>query len=291
MILSEQKYTNLNRLYYRGLSKDGGRGYRETYFTTDFLYALAYAGLEGEILVCHLKQTADIFNARSAADLGKLRNFVRQQNEYGVYTKYLEKLKDEDWLELMGVSGRKGLLGALRFLGYDGYFNFEIGKEQKEIARTYCFARFQNRQNTKNDKSGGYSSVGFFIPDSCLVIGRRLRYDDFCRRDDFQNLKKYEANAILEGAPGLPLEDKAAYYKEHTLTLTGQEIEQLLEKALAKENVKLQEDRAEHRRLIWRYRCGEISRERLMRFEEKTRIAERQLKRESIEDVLLELGK
>lgn len=49
MLISEQRYSNLNKVYYRDLKSlnDSQRKYDENYLTTKFLYALASAGLGG----------------------------------------------------------------------------------------------------------------------------------------------------------------------------------------------------------------------------------------------------
>ena len=54
MLISEQKYANKNRLYYRGLADNdkSSKFYKETYLTTRLIYALAYSfGLKGIVEV------------------------------------------------------------------------------------------------------------------------------------------------------------------------------------------------------------------------------------------------
>ena len=103
MIISEQKYTNRNRLYYRGLTEydESSKLYRETYLTTRLIYALAYSfGLKGIVEVYRLKDTANIFNMRSKQDEGNLRVFCHNHG-MSKYLKYFDKLKNNDWLGVL----------------------------------------------------------------------------------------------------------------------------------------------------------------------------------------------
>lgn len=75
MLISEQKHTNKNRIYYRGLRNNdlNNKQYLETYLTTSLTYSFACSGLGGVIESYRLKDTANIFNMRSKLDEGKLR--------------------------------------------------------------------------------------------------------------------------------------------------------------------------------------------------------------------------
>ena len=75
--LIEQKYTNLNRKYFHGQTKQNYLQHQtEYYLTTKFAYAFNYAiGYFGEVLEYNLKQEANIFNANSKKDSAILRNF------------------------------------------------------------------------------------------------------------------------------------------------------------------------------------------------------------------------
>ena len=126
MLISEQKYTNKNRLYYRGLADNDKsvKFYKETYLTTRLIYALTYSfGLNGIVEVYRLKDTANIFNMRSKTDEGRLGKFC-QEHKMSKYLKYFEILKNNDWLHVLGED-RQNLINAIKSMGYDEKEAFE----------------------------------------------------------------------------------------------------------------------------------------------------------------------
>ena len=116
MLISEQKYANKNRLYYRGLANNdkSSKFYKETYLTTRLIYALAYSfGLKGIVEVYRLKDTANIFNMRSKTDESRyeeLKNVIKKLNKQKIIKE--QKEKEEKYLDNIRkrISGRsKGL--------------------------------------------------------------------------------------------------------------------------------------------------------------------------------------
>lgn len=95
MLINEQKYTNKNRLYYRELRNNSQKGFQEIYLTNSPIYALSYAGINGQIDIYKFKESANIFNMRCKEDEAKLRKFCQTHfNQYGDYLKLFDKLKD-----------------------------------------------------------------------------------------------------------------------------------------------------------------------------------------------------
>lgn len=122
----EQKYTNLNRKYFHGQSKQNTPPHQfEYYLTTKFDYAFNYAyGYLGEVIEYNLKQIADIFNANSKKDAAVLRNFCKKY--YPDFIPYIELLKTNDWSKIRSSEDKRNLIEIVKDLGYDGYFNWEI---------------------------------------------------------------------------------------------------------------------------------------------------------------------
>lgn len=85
MILSEQKFSNLNRIYYHGQIpnfKDGLKIFKEIYLSTSLLYSMSYAYDDfhnfGKIEEFKLKNSLNIFNTKSKTDEGNLRKYLQQ---------------------------------------------------------------------------------------------------------------------------------------------------------------------------------------------------------------------
>lgn len=132
MLISEQKHTNLNRIYYHGKIKNRKENLEEFYLTTKFAYAFLYSSgyMYGEIEEYKLKKVANIFNARCVTDEGNLRKFC--QKKAPNILKYIDLLKENDWMKIRDPSLRQDLIFIIKFLGYDGYFNFEIDEKALE---------------------------------------------------------------------------------------------------------------------------------------------------------------
>ena len=134
MVLAEQKYTNLNRVYYHGFNPKSTKKLScgEFYLTTSFPYAAEYAGPIGTVAEFFLKKESNIFNALAKKDFELLKSFC--ENSAKQYLNVLSRLKKNDWFKLFDrdVEKRQGLLEIIEQLGFDGYFNFEIDSELEE---------------------------------------------------------------------------------------------------------------------------------------------------------------
>ena len=64
MVLAEQKYTNLNRIYYHGFNPDKAKklSCNEFYLTTSFPYAAENAGPNGTVAEFFLAKESNIFS-------------------------------------------------------------------------------------------------------------------------------------------------------------------------------------------------------------------------------------
>lgn len=123
--MNEQKYTNLNRIYYHGYREDNPQlkscDQYEFYITTSFLYAASYAGKEGYVEAFKLKQEANILNLKSKKDYELLNKYKMNPSS----------LIGRDWFSYFNGDfyKRNEYLKKLKNLGYDGYFNYEIDDE------------------------------------------------------------------------------------------------------------------------------------------------------------------
>lgn len=249
MILSEQKHTNLDRPYYRGLKPDGKRVYTETYFTTNFLYALAYATLEGTVIEAKLKTTADIFNANSLVDCGRVRNYIREHSEFGPYLSALEKLKTQDWTDVL--KGSYGpFIGLLKCLGFDGFFNFEGPKLYGMVSKDYR-KRFASLDAAN-------PAVAVSNPDSCFDRIKVWTMKNFSDRLDFNTARKIELELDRKTDPFIK-NDKFTSLRKRILTLTDKELEKAIKKYNTDGNKMLQKTSRKSAYLLEAARSGKIS--------------------------------
>lgn len=144
MKLIEQKYKNLNRRYFRGHRDDWSEKnavFNEMYYTTSLEYAFFYAikHKNGTITEYRLNKDADIFNLKSKKDYFTLLKYIKENdNDLQIAERGLDALKKEDWLFFFRDYDRRNeLLGIIKSLGYDGYFNYEFDTEYVEDAFEY----------------------------------------------------------------------------------------------------------------------------------------------------------
>lgn len=237
MIIKEQKYTNKNKLYYRGLADDdkSAKFYKETYLTTRLSYALAYSfGLNGIVEVYRLKDTANIFNMRSKTDEGNLRKFCCLNNNMGWVFKYFDKLKTNDWLAVSKKpENRKKLVDAIKQLGYDGYFNFEIDKERYEILKNKTFCNFSVLQVSS-------PSVAIFdINKSCERVAVYNKKEDFEKLPEIKEIKEQEKSYITTNINNFGNKNNEEIFeilRERIFTLTDKELADCIASANMMEN-------------------------------------------------------
>ena len=241
MLINEQKYTNRNRLYYRGLTEydESSKLYRETYLTTRLIYALAYSfGLKGIVEVYRLKDTANIFNMRSKQDEGNLRVFCHNHG-MSKYLKYFDKLKNNDWLGVL-EEDRQKLVNAIKSLGYDGYFNYEIDEVRYEKIKHSSFCNFSSLQIKS-------PSVAIFnINKSCEKVAAYSKKEDFEKNPEIKEIKQQEKDYIIRSAAhfGKKTEEEIFYtFRRRIITLTDEELKDAIKRANRKEIIQEQKER------------------------------------------------
>lgn len=127
--MTEQKYTNKNRIYYHGFRPLNPplKSSDEFYLTTSFLYAASYAGKKGKVWSYRLKRNANIFNLKSKKDIEKIKN-----NDILRFPDIdFDELANRDWFSYFkgNFKQRRLLLNVIELMKYDGYFNNEIDDE------------------------------------------------------------------------------------------------------------------------------------------------------------------
>lgn len=238
MLITEQKYTNKYRIYYRGIKADdiSRKNFKEIYLTTKFPYALAYSKMNGVIEEYCLKDTANIFNMKCKTDESKLRVYCQNHyQQYGNYLKCFEELKNNDWGSLLGIDNRTALIIAIKSLGYDGYFNYEIDKNYYEETKDYCWCRFSELQIKS-------PAVAIFNENAIKKISSYNK-TNFTKFDIFNKIKKEEKIYVL----------KAAYDKNNAfellrnriLTLSNDELKKQIELSQTDKNINFQKERKE----------------------------------------------
>lgn len=231
MLISEQKYTNKNRIYYRGLKEEdlAKKGFKEIYLTTNVVYALSYATINGTIEAYHLKDSLNIFNMRSKQDEANLRKFCNSHiGQYKNYLKLFDNLKNNDWSEIVGGSViRQPLIIAIKSLGYDGYFNYEIDSRYFELTKKYFW-------NTYEKAHVNFPAIAIF-DESKIEKVDILRADKILQNEKIKKINQQEKGFVLS------LKEKNFnLIKEKTLTLTDEEITKILKmKSLSEEQISL----------------------------------------------------
>lgn len=239
MILLEQKYTNLNRLYYRGLQRLSAKEKRfnETYFSTKVEYALVYTDkLVGSLGIYRLKETANIFNMKSKTDEGKLRTYC--QKNLPSLLGSLEQLKNNDWLYLVGSSNRECLVNAIKALDYDGYFNYEIDKELYNNAKNnpgLCFTNLQVKS----------PSIAIFNPEKTLIKIKEYSGKELFNLPQVQEFKKDEKNYIVNFVKENSNKSEEQLFhilNKRIVSLTNSELYLTIKNALIPKNIRDQKE-------------------------------------------------
>ena len=234
MIISEQKYTNKNRLYYRGISEydESLKQFKETYLTTRLSYALAYSfGLKGNVEVYRLKDTANIFNMRSKTDEANLRKDCHLNSNYSDLLKYIDKLKNNDWLDITETKRRK-LIGLIRAMGYDGYFNFEIDRSRYEALKDKCYCYFSTLQINSP------SVAVFDIKKTCEPVALYRTVEEFEKMPEIKEIRQQEKDYIIKNINDFKGDIKEIFttLRQRILTLTDKELLEVIEFASSNEN-------------------------------------------------------
>lgn len=230
----EQKYTNLNRKYYHGQSKQQIPPHQEEYYlTTKFAYAFNYScAYFGEVIEYNLKQIADIFNANSKKDSNVLRNFCKKY--YPTFLPYIELLKTNDWSKIRNIDDKKNLIAIVKDLGYDGYFNWEIDEK--------VLKEYHEKDIYKWDFREGSPSIGIF--NKKILIKKQVwNKNNFDQCEDFIDFKNLELEIIKEKTLNLKYEKKnnqyiIDYLRKRILAIPYEQIKEIVENITLTEAIK-----------------------------------------------------
>lgn len=195
MKLSEQWHKNLKRSYFRGEQPDYSEGlslFKDIkFYSVNPLYAIFYAGKNGIVSEYKLKEKVNIFNAKSNTDFYKLHKYVNE-NSLDIPFKTLEDLKKEDWIYVLGNNDkRETLLGIIKFLGYDGFFNYEFSKGFVEHLHTK-FTNCRNEPHTSNNPAIGI----FDDKDAFIHINDYYSIEQLCKFESVLDFKEDEIEKL-----------------------------------------------------------------------------------------------
>lgn len=205
MLLSEQSYTNLNRIYYHGSKTDSLNIYKSRfnslYLTTSFLYAVIYSYRNedlkhGKVFAYKLKKNLNIFNARSKKDIDTLKKHFHSNyiellgNKYKLTEEFLSKyLASRDWFFVFDKSMkiREQFIEVLQEIGYDGFFNYEWQKDVKEHLHNDFIAPSIDNQ----------PAVGIFDISNLQQIDS-YSYKDFFKFEQFKDVYKKDKEILAK---------------------------------------------------------------------------------------------
>lgn len=198
MILNEQKYTNLNKIYYHG-SRTGKLEKEDSnfdlfYLTHNFEYAALFAcdsdnPLKGKVFQFTLKQGLNIFNAYSKKDVDTLKLFIFK-NKIEIDKKWYSRgLQTEDWNYIFGYTPYKHtLIDCIQNCGFDGFFNYEWTETYKK--------KFDIE---RGEKMSTALSIGVFDIEKLTKCGV-LSYDDYFQFEGFKKEYNEERNTLINKA-------------------------------------------------------------------------------------------
>lgn len=233
MLISEQKYTNLNRIYYHGKIKGRKENLEEFYLTTRFAYAFIYSTgyMYGEVEEYKLRKTANIFNAKCIPDESALRKFC-QKNAPNIL-KYIELLKENDWMKIRDPALRQDLIVIIKSLKYDGYFNFEIDKKALRDLHDEGIYSYDNFKHSP--------SVGIFNINSLekLQVWNKNNFEQNKAFTEFHNLEISEVKEDILFEKSKTVDAKEIYNKVKVKysSLTYTEIMDLIENTTLEESL------------------------------------------------------
>ena len=233
MLLTEQKYTNLNRSYFHGARtgkiEKAGSMYSYFYLTNNFAYAAMHAcdydAFEGRVFEFKLKEGLNIFNARSKADILKIRTYAKKHLPELGSDWYWEGLFDEDWSILLNSFNLKTkVIECLKNCNYDGFFDYEWTPKYKEKNRI-----------TKGEKLQAAPTIGIFDIQKLRQVAVYEYKDDF-KFESFSNAYKEEKQDLNSYAVGLKsnsIEDiydmVLGYAQDNFLFLTEKDLDEAVQ--------------------------------------------------------------
>lgn len=220
MIISEQKHSNFNRIYYHGKIKNRKLLSNEFYLTTKFAYAFMYSTgyIYGEVEEYRLNQIANIFNAKCKSDESALRKFC-QKNAPNIL-KYIDLLKDNDWKSIRDNQLRDDLIYIIRDLKYDGYFNFEIDQKMLDELHDRNIYKYDNQKHSP--------AIGIFNTD-ILILKNTWDKNNFELCSAFTEFKNEETKrlkeiALFEKSKNTSSKEIINFIRKQTISLTYEEI-------------------------------------------------------------------
>lgn len=264
MILSEQKYSNLNKIYYRGLKNknDNYRKYDEIYLTTKFLYAFAYAGFSGIVKQYRLRKEANIFNMKCKTDEANLRKYCQSKSYLSGYLKYFEKLKENDWSVITGGDYyRQSLVNAIKNLGYDGYFNYEIDKEYYELCKDYPWFNLSELQIKS-------PAIAIFNENALQELPS-LQGENLKSSIQIKQIREIEKSYILKKSGNVE--------RRQIISFTDKEFDDLIKIAKSDKNRTLQEEYKKLAELNYFYRNNKIAQKQINSFIKSSRFLKDEL--------------
>lgn len=175
---------------------------------------------------------------RCRTDEDRLRKFCQSKDSLKFYLRAFERLKSNNWAGMFRYPyERQLLLDAIKELGYDGYFNFEINGEYYSERRSLPGFRFVEAD------IGSPAAAAF--SKSCLL--KKAEYSGELLRalPVFKKARLAELKYIDRRTPGLIKageKDPVGYFERETRCLSGKELKAAAEAASAEGNIAVQEE-------------------------------------------------
>lgn len=204
MIITEQLYKNLYRPYYHGSRNGELKQGCILYLTNTFSYAAMYACEEdcliGKVFEFSLKDSLNIFNAKSQKDVQRFRLYVKKNNLQLSKEWYWKGMQNEDWSFLFRDTNLKNVcIDVMRKLNYDGFFNFEWTRNVRD---------FRNKDNEfKGQFLETSPAIDIFDIDKLKRV-REFSYKDYFNFEDFVEVYNKEKQELINYAGTLYKNDK-----------------------------------------------------------------------------------
>lgn len=231
MKLSEQWLKAHKRIYYNEHILDFDEDkkiFKDVFYLTTFLpYAVSYAGESGEVSSYMLNKNVNIFNAKSKIDYNTIKPFLPKD-----LLPYLNRLANEDWVfedNIFNQTIKNRFIKILKYLEYDGFFNFEVDKKHLNRIKESKFWNYINKVMINNP------SIGIFDKRNLILVEKSV---DYKNDEDYKEFSISEKNFIAYNILELLNENK--FDEEHKqelydvlsegqiLTLSKEEIHDLI---------------------------------------------------------------
>lgn len=188
MILTEQQYKKLNKLYYHGQEfKDRDKTlalFKCYYLATDPYYAYQYATRKGYMQIVKLKKGLDLCNLKSKQDRIRIENYCRK---HGILKplQLIAQLMQNDWLAAFeNIEYLNMFIETLQKVGYDGYFNFE-SKDSLQV-----------RVSKRSKEICSFPSIGV-LDENCIQIVKSLHgIDEFLTLPEIRHARDKEIQYV-----------------------------------------------------------------------------------------------